>query len=1163
MLDYAARLSPDDGEPPISTTRLLVGAVEAGRSTTRANSYPSALARAIEAESDLARSYQNILGLFNKEPVAEVLARLQNQGFSRNVENILQIATQESSTGLLSDDIVHSLVNYNAGLARSRIDLGRLAASVDSLVTNSPNLILQTSAEEPKVKNGTLTVEYELDSVLATLDIPVIHSARRRLLRAAASRGTDEMRVDHILSAMIEIDPEGLNIPTDATTLLGEAYGQRRLVLSAPAIGTSHDPLNFLTIGATARSFLERALRIQQEIFLNPALGTKGLVAAILTMTFGEKQEALSDGPNIFEDTADRFRDLVRARLPSDEVQRWNRALEREPLNLPKLNSDQPGTGALRDKLGITMDALAIANVAAAKSTSLPLAFGIFGDWGAGKSFFMRLIQEQISGFVKSTAIDDGFEHAIVQIQFNAWHYAETNLWASLVGHIFEELDRWMTRDQASSDAKKARSDTKTADQLLQRLSTSRQLTFEAAVELVQRRKDHDRAGKALAVAQERLATAEQLAAEAPSTIWQTVLSVARAEIEKDDELQKQLSNIKTALALPELSQNKAAYLAALDQLNLATSAGSATLGALRSTIGSRRTIVLGIAALVGIPLVLFILNRLIARLTDFPEWADFGRGFEALVGLLGMLSVLVGDFGKRLQGLANKFAHLKEVVALQISRATEDERNKSQQAVANVAKTAAEVEKAKTLVQATSQQVALALKDYAEETGALRISRFVRARAGTEGYGRHLGLVSTIRKDFEQLESLMLKSGEAPPEHLEEARKHYKARVDALIEDAGGALEPDEADQIRETTKSLRDLEMTQTMQFHRVVLYIDDLDRCDPNKVVEVLQAVNMLLSFQLFVVMVAVDARWLSRSLETQYPQFFGITGTANGAKKQRNSDEDEDIRPDDAGSHKTGVKKQKDTNEKSKKGKPQLDTNAPEGEDGIGKATAADYLEKIFQIPYWVVPMTAATSKALVGDLVAVDRVRDADVVTAQAGQIRRPSNSRTFERPQTPEDEQPRSMVPPPQSLRLTEDEINSLIMLSPYLGGSPRRARRFVNVYRVAKASLTPDEVKKLEDGEHLALATQLAIATGAPNAFRRWVHLCNNGDERSLKEGIQQLNASDEERRNIENAFAEFCRVSVQNTGALKRLAHQSVRAGRFSFAMPHKVRTSSPLPQ
>ena len=43
---------------------------------------------------------------------------------------------------------------------------------------------------------------------------------------------------------------------------------------------------------------------------------------------------------------------------------------------------------------------------------------------------------------------DDGFEHAIVQIQFNAWHYAETNLWAGLVGHIFEELDRWMTRDQ-------------------------------------------------------------------------------------------------------------------------------------------------------------------------------------------------------------------------------------------------------------------------------------------------------------------------------------------------------------------------------------------------------------------------------------------------------------------------------------------------------------------------------------------------------------------------------------------------------------------------------------------------------------------------------------------------------------------------------------------
>src|SRR5262249_7011132 len=46
------------------------------------------------------------------------------------------------------------------------------------------------------------------------------------------------------------------------------------------------------------------------------------------------------------------------------------------------------------------------------------------------------------------------------------------------------------------------------------------------------------------------------------------------------------------------------------------------------------------------------------------------------------------------------------------------------------------------------------------------------------------------------------------------------------------------------------------------RIVLYIDDLDRCPPRRVVEVLTAMQLLLALPLFV---AVDPRWLVRSLE----------------------------------------------------------------------------------------------------------------------------------------------------------------------------------------------------------------------------------------------------------------------------------------------------------
>jgi hypothetical protein len=52
------------------------------------------------------------------------------------------------------------------------------------------------------------------------------------------------------------------------------------------------------------------------------------------------------------------------------------------------------------------------------------------------------------------------------------------------------------------------------------------------------------------------------------------------------------------------------------------------------------------------------------------------------------------------------------------------------------------------------------------------------------------------------------------------------------------------------------------------RIILYIDDLDRCKPEDVVRVLQRVHMLLAFELFVVVVAVVARWVEEALTQSY-------------------------------------------------------------------------------------------------------------------------------------------------------------------------------------------------------------------------------------------------------------------------------------------------------
>jgi KAP family P-loop domain len=63
------------------------------------------------------------------------------------------------------------------------------------------------------------------------------------------------------------------------------------------------------------------------------------------------------------------------------------------------------------------------------------------------------------------------------------------------------------------------------------------------------------------------------------------------------------------------------------------------------------------------------------------------------------------------------------------------------------------------------------------------------------------------------------------------------------------------------------------------KVVVFIDDLDRCDPKKAVEVLEAVKLLLDFDRFIVFLALDARIITQVIEEHYGKVLAeaqITG-----------------------------------------------------------------------------------------------------------------------------------------------------------------------------------------------------------------------------------------------------------------------------------------------
>jgi hypothetical protein len=223
------------------------------------------------------------------------------------------------------------------------------------------------------------------------------------------------------------------------------------------------------------------------------------------------------------------------------------------------------------------------------------------------------------------------------------------------------------------------------------------------------------------------------------------------------------------------------------------------------------------------------------------------------------------------------------------------------------------------------------------------------------------------------------------------------------------------------------------------RVILYIDDLDRCKPEDVVRVLQLVHMLLAFELFVVVVAVDARWVEHALVQSYTWLSLVeqpeSANGNGAST-----------PDAV----------------------------------LGSVTPQDYLEKIFQIAFWLEPMTAGRAASYLASLVRPS--------AREAGPVFTPLPL------PAPTSAPPDLLAPVPSSNRveIAAIELDYMRALAAYVGSSPRRVKRLVNAYRLIKAGMTDAQLATfltdraaddggLRSGPYQIVIGLLVIATGAP----------------------------------------------------------------------------------
>lgn len=111
--------------------------------------------------------------------------------------------------------------------------------------------------------------------------------------------------------------------------------------------------------------------------------------------------------------------------------------------NIAMISSDNP-SNENDDSLNTKPDINAFAKLIAYKELTPPLAIGLFGKWGSGKSTFMDNLKRKIEKLSKEENSEKNFHEKIAHIEFNAWHYSDSNLWANIMIQIFEKLNEFL-----------------------------------------------------------------------------------------------------------------------------------------------------------------------------------------------------------------------------------------------------------------------------------------------------------------------------------------------------------------------------------------------------------------------------------------------------------------------------------------------------------------------------------------------------------------------------------------------------------------------------------------------------------------------------------------------------------------------------------------------
>jgi|GEM_PF-3449587 len=713
------------------------------------------------------------------------------------------------------------------------------------------------------------------------------------------------------------------------------------------------------------------------------------------------------------DEVRDNFVNLVTRMWPEDKLDAWGALVKEEliPIEAPetfsplltRIDSDSADE-ASRDLLNIDDDAIAIAKVLCAKDAAPPLAIGLFGEWGSGKTFFMRRIFRHVNALTDRVSITGGdsgqaYQSKVAQIWFNAWNYQDGKLWASLVNHVFVGLKQELKRLNADSADEEFKA-------LMKRLDEDRILE------------------KRLQSSSARLNSLEKQQAEigrrietlnAANKAIQSRAPEEKRRIQSVNELKKYGKEIETVFGVQGADQTLTSVIDNIDKtkaiIDKISHFGilSRLYQAFRFFTRDGKTT---IQSILSILLVVAICYGLISY--DI-QWGSVG---SAITLAVGFVSTRLTKFGQ--------FLKLVNTIKRDFENASQDSSDEIQEKLNRNSKELQKLQMQKLEVQAeikTSQKDFDRLNANYGDASDETFASFIFDRAASSDYKSHLGLINTVRRDFSRLNKLLTQQQDASLPKID------------------------------------------------RIVLYIDDLDRCESEIVVDVLQAIHLMLAFPLFMVVVGVDARWLGRSLKKRYSFLV---------------------------------------HEKDDKNNEELDYHA---------ASTHDYLEKIFQIPFWLKRLDGHRANAMMKALLENNRdsktdegldkkdsnqtqnetqnVNDENLsssnlsIMADDG-VNKNQDDELFEESEdqaegytdlTADDELLINNLISTRSLEMSEAELAFFQQLGAIVGRSPRAVKRFINLYRILKASHKKARVVGFSDdkGEFQVPLFLLAVVCGSP----------------------------------------------------------------------------------